>query len=257
MNGRSVKHQPFQASPAPPHDPIYASSTGFRVGLGFDGPWAPASNQEPRWASPALTPRRASGTRWRQSRYAREAGTRWDRPSPEGRRSECSYSGGSSPRERGPRRAGGAAIGTGLEPVDHDGNRVRLSLTRSEMPMNTGRPVSVGTHPGAPVPRQDALSTIRELVNRSFAGDLNGETRTRTGDTTIFSRLPYAAECGRFAAKSRARITSPCSRGFPHFGCDCGRVRHTIANLCLIDSRLAAPCPPACRCRAIGPARRR
>ena len=57
--------------------------------------------------------------------------------------------------------------------------------------MNTGRPVSVGTHPGAPVPnrvpRQDALSTIRELVNRSFAGDLNGETRTRTGDTTIFS----------------------------------------------------------------------
>ena len=35
------------------------------------------------------------------------------------------------------------------------------------------------------------MSTIRELVNRLFAGDLDGETRTRTGDTTIFSRVLY------------------------------------------------------------------
>jgi hypothetical protein len=68
-----------------------------------------------------------------------------------------------------------------------------LSLTRSKTPMNTRRQVSVGTDTGAPVPdrvpKQDAVSTIRELVNRLFAGDLDGETRTRTGDTTIFSRV--------------------------------------------------------------------
>jgi hypothetical protein len=68
-----------------------------------------------------------------------------------------------------------------------------LSLTRSETPMNTGRPVSVGTDAGTPVPnrvpKQDAVRTIRELVNRLFAGNLDGETRTRTGDTTIFSRV--------------------------------------------------------------------
>jgi hypothetical protein len=89
------------------------------------------------------------------------------------------------------------------------------------------------------------------------AGTLgSGETRTRTGDTTIFSRLPYAGECGRFAAESRALITSLCSRWFPHFGRDCGRVRHTIANLCLNDSRYAAASSRAPSCRAIGPTRR-
>src|SRR3954454_2994408 len=63
----------------------------------------------------------------------------------------------------------------------------------------------------------------------------SGETRTRTGDTTIFSRLPATAKYGRVAAESRARITSPCSRGFPHFPRDCGPLRHAIANLCLND----------------------
>jgi hypothetical protein len=84
------------------------------------------------------------------------------------------------------------ALGTGFEPGDPTGIVSGLSLTRSETPMNTGRPVSVGTDTRAPVPnrvpKQDAVSTIRELVNRLFAGDLDGETRTRTGDTTIFSR---------------------------------------------------------------------
>ena len=89
---------------------------------------------------------------------------------------------------------------------------------------------------------------------RAKRGD--GETRTRTGDTTIFSRLPSAGECGRFAAESRARPRSPYSRGFPHFGCDCGRVRHTIANLCLNDSRHAAASSRARRCCAIGSTRR-
>jgi hypothetical protein len=45
------------------------------------------------------------------------------------------------------------------------------------------------------------VSTIRDLENPLFAGDLDGETRTRTGDTTIFSRvlyqLSYLAERGR------------------------------------------------------------
>ena len=85
------------------------------------------------------------------------------------------------PERAAGRASGGVAIGTGLEPGDHDGNRVRF-VSRSQTPMNTGRPVSVATDPGASVPngvpKRDALSTIRELVNRLFTGDLDGETRT-------------------------------------------------------------------------------
>src|SRR5207247_10290658 len=80
----------------------------------------------------------------------------------------------------------------------------------------------------------------KRLETDRFAGILgSGETRTRTGDTTIFSRASSTCECARFAAELPARVTSPYSRGFPHFRCDCGPVRHTIANLCLNDYRLA------------------
>jgi hypothetical protein len=79
-----------------------------------------------------------------------------------------------------------------------------------------------------------------------FAGvSGSGETRTRTGDTTIFSRLPSTGECGRFAAESRARPRSPYSRGFPQFRCDCSPLRHTIANLCPNDVGDPAACPRA------------
>jgi hypothetical protein len=91
---------------------------------------------------------------------------------------------------------------------------------------------------------------------RGEAGLDDGETRTRTGTPRFSAAASSTGECGQFAAKSRACPRSPCSRGFPHFHCDCGRVRHTIANLCLIDSRHAAACPRACSCRAIGPTRR-
>jgi hypothetical protein len=77
------------------------------------------------------------------------------------------------------------------------------------------------------------FARVAERGNRRvFTGELDGERRTRTADTTIFSRLPSTGECGRFAAESRGYITSPCSRGFPHIPGDCGHLRHTIANLC-------------------------
>jgi hypothetical protein len=92
----------------------------------------------------------------------------------------------------------------------------RLSLTRSETPMNTGRPVSVETDtwPAVPnrVPKQDALRAVRELVNRLFAGDLSGETRTRTGDTTIFRQMYRTIEHARKARKQAGSGTPSAKR---------------------------------------------
>ena len=76
------------------------------------------------------------------------------------------------------------------------------------------------------------------------------------GTPRFSAALPSTGECGRFAAESRARLTSPCSRGFPHFRCDCSPARHTIANLCPNDLGDAAACPWASGCRAVGPTRR-
>ena len=60
-----------------------------------------------------------------------------------------------------------------------------LSLIRSETPMTTARPVSVETDVWISVPnrvpKQDALQAIRGLVNRWFAGDLDGETLNEVG----------------------------------------------------------------------------
>jgi hypothetical protein len=64
--------------------------------------------------------------------------------------------------------------------------------------------------------------------------------------------MSSTGECGRFAAESRTRATSPCSRGFPQFRCDCGPLRHTIANLCPNEVADPAACPGASGCRAIG-----
>ncbi len=47
------------------------------------------------------------------------------------------------------------------------------------------------------------MRNSRELVNHflHFAGNFDGETRTRTGDTTIFSRVLYQLSYLASAAK--------------------------------------------------------
>jgi hypothetical protein len=86
------------------------------------------------------------------------------------------------------------------------------------------------------------------------AGGGDGETRTRTGDTTIFSRASATGECAPVSRGIASASHVAVSRGFPHFRCNCSPVRHTIANLCPNDSRDAAAC--LCCCRAIGTTRR-
>ncbi len=51
-------------------------------------------------------------------------------------------------------RAGGPALGTGLEPGDHDRNRVRFVSNSVRNAMNTGRPVSVETDGWTSVPNR-------------------------------------------------------------------------------------------------------
>ena len=56
----------------------------------------------------------------------------------------------------------------------------------------------------------------------------NGETRTRTGDTTIFSRATLAADSSRFAGNSRASSAVSRVRIFPDFALVSQALRPTV-----------------------------
>jgi hypothetical protein len=60
-----------------------------------------------------------------------------------------------------------------------------------------------------------------------------GETRTRTGDTTIFSCATRASEFARFAGKSVASGAVSWFRAFPDFAVVSRRLRQTAAPVCL------------------------
>ena len=65
------------------------------------------------------------------------------------------------------------------------------------------------------------------------ATSADGETRTRTGDTTIFSRGSATGECGPFPARTRGAVAGPRARVFPRFPRDCGVFGRRFADLCL------------------------
>lgn len=85
-----------------------------------------------------------------------------------------------SPRPCGPDDRG---LGTGLEPGDHDGNRVRF-----------------------------VSSSVRNGDEHLVAGELDGEGGNRTHDTTIFSRAALGRSRARTPCKSRlSRRRAGCS----------------------------------------------
>src|SRR3954464_11790368 len=62
---------------------------------------------------------------------------------------------------------------------------------------------------------------------------VDGETRTRTGDTTIFSRGSTTGECGPFPATTRGAVAGLPTHTFPRFPCDCGVFGRGFSDLCL------------------------
>jgi hypothetical protein len=72
------------------------------------------------------------------------------------------------------------------------------------------------------------------------SGPQHGETRTRTGDTTIFSRGSTTGECGPFPATTRGAVADLRTRTFPRFPRDCGVFGRRFADLCL--NSVAAEC---------------
>ncbi len=72
-----------------------------------------------------------------------------------------------------------------------------------------------------------------------FAGD--GETRTRTGDTTIFSRVPLTLEFHGFAGDWRDLRRLAPVRGFPDFASVCRTLRPTSALVGLFVGQPRAP----------------
>jgi hypothetical protein len=69
------------------------------------------------------------------------------------------------------------------------------------------------------------------LRERDF-GFESGETRTRTGDTTIFSRGSTTGECGLFAATTRDAVAGLRTHTFPRFPRDCGVFGRRFSDLC-------------------------
>src|SRR5215207_4409792 len=61
----------------------------------------------------------------------------------------------------------------------------------------------------------------------------DGETRTRTGDTTIFSRGSTTGECGPFPATTRGAVAGLRAHTFPRFPRDCGVFGRRFSDLCL------------------------
>jgi hypothetical protein len=73
---------------------------------------------------------------------------------------------------------------------DDDGNRGHFVSNKLRTPISTGLSVSNSHTPGPRCPIKYPLiaSLIREAVNSAIVRVASGETRTRTGDSTIFSR---------------------------------------------------------------------
>jgi hypothetical protein len=82
-------------------------------------------------------------------------------------------------------------------------------------------------------------------------GIADGETRTRTGDTTIFSRGSTTGECGLFPATTRGAVAGLRAHTFPRFPRDCGVFGRRFSDLCLnsVAAERAQPggCDRLCR----------
>src|SRR5215217_3905901 len=74
------------------------------------------------------------------------------------------------------------------------------------------------------------LKTRKPPASRRFS---SGETRTRTGDTTIFSRGSTTGECGPFPATTRGAVAGLRAHTFPRFPHDCGVFGRRFSDLCL------------------------
>ena len=78
----------------------------------------------------------------------------------------------------------------------------------------------------------------RRAGNRRLAGgSRNGETRTRTGDTTIFSRAVPASESNLFPGNFSAFRNVCGVRAFPDFASVCRALRQTAVPVCLFVAR--------------------
>src|SRR5918994_1075374 len=79
------------------------------------------------------------------------------------------------------------------------------------------------------------------------SGTSDGETRTRTADTTIFSRGSATGECGAFPARTRGVVAGLRARVFPRFPRDCGVFGRRFSDLCLnsVAAERAHPGRPA------------
>jgi hypothetical protein len=73
----------------------------------------------------------------------------------------------------------------------------------------------------------------------------DGETRTRTGDTTIFSRAAVSSESRRFAGHFDGSEDITRFRPFPHFAAVCRTLRQTAVAVCLFVGRDYSLAPTA------------
>src|SRR3954464_8565868 len=62
---------------------------------------------------------------------------------------------------------------------------------------------------------------------------VDGETRTRTGDPTIFSRGSTTGECGPFPATTQGAVAGLRAHTFPRFPRDGGLFGRRFSDLCL------------------------
>src|SRR5215218_3307002 len=91
------------------------------------------------------------------------------------------------------------------------------------------------------------LPASTEAKTRTCAGTSgSGETRTRTGDTTIFSRAALRAESGQFAGDSRPPPMFSRVRVFPDFAFVWSTLRQTARVVCLFIAGHPGLLPVCC-----------
>jgi hypothetical protein len=174
----------------------------------------------------------------------------WNSANPLHRPSDQKCRAGFNEARKGRKRPTSTVDSLRLCQPGRESERCNTACGDRETRTRPGTPRFASCAPGVRGPLHPRLEN--QVLMRDF-GPRNGERRTRTADTTIFSRESSTGECGRVAAESRARTRSAFCRGFPRFPRDCGPVRHTIANLCRNCFRGAAPCPSSSTCRATRP----
>jgi hypothetical protein len=135
-----------------------------------------------------------------------------------------------APRPRGQRRSDQRRRGRRASARTHRSARYRSDLSRDapgatasahethRVFLGSSKPVPAGHLPLSRRSREGPSASsclFARLAQRGksvvFAGDLDGETRTRTGDTTIFSRAAVASETEPFAANSPVLAMCPAS----------------------------------------------